>query len=522
MAKVIGPDNPSGDYLAMSSYWTKVNDMLEGAEAMRRNGKKYLPQYPLEQDKNYRLRCKNAKFTNIFRDIVENLASKPFAKPTTVKEKTVSTEIDGLLKNIDGSGLSLHNFAANTFFNGIARSIDYIFVDHTKVPESATVAVEKALGARPYWIALDATRVVCARTAIIDGEEQFVDVRILEPTVVAEGWEEREVERVREYKRPKVMATDVQTGMERETYGQPQWTLYEKRKKKNSHEWEWVEIESGTLAINIIPLIPFITGRRKPGCWQFFPPMEDAADLQIEHFQQETNLKSAKELTCFPMLSASGVTPPRDEKGEPVPVPIGPAAVLYAPPGRDGAVGSWSFIEPSASSLDFLSKEIDKTEQQLRELGRQPLTAQSGNLTVVTTAVAAAKGNSAVQAWALALKDALERALKYTALWLKDDTSAPEVNVYTDFGIEIGDGTSMDRVMRMRENGDLDQDSLWDEAQRRGELSADFDREAARQKIADEAPAEPDDQELEATILPARKKGQPPPNNSPPDNRKAA
>lgn len=116
------------------------------------------------------------------------------------------------------------------------------------------------------------------------------------------------------------------------------------------------------------------------------------------------------------MLTGNGITPPVDEKGNTVMAPIGPSVVLYAPPNTDGGQhGEWKFIEPNASPLKFLAEEIGKTEQQLRELGRQPLTAQTGNLTVVTTAFAAQKGNSAVQAWALNLKDCLEQALAYTS-----------------------------------------------------------------------------------------------------------
>lgn len=514
MAKKAGPDTPSSDYLAMADYWCKVDAMLEGTPAMRRQAKKFLPQYPDEPSSNYKHRCANSKYTNIFRDICENLAAKPFAKPTTVKEGSISDELKDLMANVDGRGTSLHNFASATFFNGIAYALDYIFVDMTKVPEGATVAEEKKLGARPYLVPLEATRVVALRTAIIDGEEQPIHLRVLEPTVIYDGWEETEVERVREYSRPKIQMQGGEV-----SYGPPAWTLYEKQKNKQTGQWEWVPIETGTLSIGIIPLVPFVTGRRKPGTWQFYPSMSDAADLQIEHHIAESNLKVAKEMGCFPMLSASGVAPATDKNGKPVPVPIGPMAVLYAPAAKDGSIGSWNFIEPSATSLDFLSKEVDKIEQQLREAGRQPLTAQSGNLTVITAAVAAGKGNSAVQAWGLNLKTSLERAVGYMAKWLKDDTSKPEINVYTDFGIETGDGSSMDRVMRMRENGDLDQDTLWDEAQRRGELSADFDREAARRKLADEAPMEPSAEDLNATVVPGP--GRRPPPQPPPKTEAA-
>jgi hypothetical protein len=98
------------------------------------------------------------------------------------------------------------------------------------------------------------------------------------------------------------------------------------------------------------------------------------------------------------------------------------AVLLSLRPGLASALAG--AIEPDATSLKFLAEEIEKTIQQMRELGRQPLTAQTGNLTVVTTQFAAQKGNSAIQAWALNLKDAMENALRYTAMWLKEEAEA--------------------------------------------------------------------------------------------------
>lgn len=507
-----GPDSTSGDYDAMAGYWRKAQTMLDGADAMRDAGELYLPKFPLERKKNYEYRRANAKFTNIFRDIVEHLASKPFAKPVVVDPNKVGSQIKALADDIDSAGNNLHVFASRVFFAGIAKAVDYIMVDYTDVPVGATMAQEKAMGARPYWVQIAAENVVAVETAMVNGKEEFVHVRILEPTKVRSRWTETIKERVRVYDRPKTK--DVETGLD--TYGEPTWELYEKQKLQTG-EWVWVKIGSGALRVGKITLVPFVTGRRKGTSWQFEPPMRDAADLQIEHYQQETNLKSAKELTCFPMLKGKGIAPPpQDKSGRAKALEIGPAAVLYAPPTRDGMSGDWDFLEPGAESLKFLADQVDKTEQQLRELGRQPLTAQSGNLTVITTAVAASKGNSAVQAWALALKDALELALQYTALWLKDTTSKAEVTVYTDFGIETSDASSMDQVLTMRAAGDLDRESMWDEAQRRGVLSADFDAEAAKERLAEEAPAEPSAEELAASMLPGK---QPPPGNpTPPTN----
>lgn len=498
------PDTQSCDYKEMLPYWEMVETILNGADAMRKAGQKYLPQFPNEADANYNYRRKNAKFTNIFRDLVEGLASKPFAKQVDLVDGKASEQIKALAEDIDGAGNHLHVFAGDVFFNGIASAVDWILVDHTTVPAGATVADEREMGARPYWVRIPALRMLWVESAMIGGKEQFTYAVIYEPTTVREGFEEKAVNRVRILVRDKTV-TPTETGGQTVSYAPARFELWEQQttvQAKNAGG-SWNKINEGPISIGIIALVPFLTGRRKEGSWQVLPPMKDVAHLQVEHYQQETNLKSAKEQTAFPMLAGNGITPPVDQAGNPVMAPIGPSAVLYAPMGQDGQHGEWKYIEPTAESLKFLAAEVDKTEQQMRELGRQPLTAQTGNLTVVTTAFAAQKGNSAVQAWALNLKDALELAFVYTCMWLKD-ASKPEVTVYTDFAIDIETDKAAEVLLKMREGKDISREALIVEAKRRDWLSPEYDAEKDMELILKEVPGDDSEEDIEGAATPPR------------------
>lgn len=487
------PDTTSCDYDAMKPYWLLVETILEGADAMRAAGETYLPRFPNETKENYDYRRKNAKFTNIFRDIVEGLASKPFAKQVDLVEGSSSEAVKDLAEDIDGSGNHVHVFAGDVFFNGIANAVDWILVDHTTVPAGVTVADERAMGARPYWVRIPALRMLWVESAMIAGKEQFTYAAIYEPTKVRAGFEEKTVERVRLLIRDKVGEG---------AYGPARYEVWEQSASTgpNGAGGGWGIVAEGPITIGVISLVPFLTGRRKEGSWQVLPPMKDAAYLQVEHYQQETNLKSAKELTAFPMLTGNGITPPVDAAGNTIMAPIGPSVVLYAPPNTDGGQhGEWKFIEPTAASLKFLAEEVDKTEQQLRELGRQPLTAQTGNLTVVTTAFAAQKGNSAVQAWALNLKDTLEQALAYTCMWL-GDSSEPEVSVYTDFDVETDSVEGMKVVLDMRKEGLISRPAAINEAKRRNILAPEYDEEEDMDLILKEVPGDDSDADVTAAL----------------------
>jgi len=485
------PSTKSIDASAMEPRWRMVDDILSGGAAIRAGGETYLPRFPEESRENYAHRLRTALFVNLYADIVENLAQRPFAKPLRIVETSAAPRIRELAEDIDGEGNNLHVFAQEVFFAGINHGVDFLIADFTRLPDDArTVADERALGARPYIRRIAAPRVLGARTATIEGREQFVHFRYSCDAIVQDGFDEKLAERVMVLERKKAAE-----GL----YENATFALLEKRQKEGRFDHEWVVIDSGLIGIGRIPVVAYVAGRRKGKSWQVSLPMGDAADLQIEHYQAESKLKIIKDLACFPMLCGEGITPAEGKNGRAAPLPTGPGAVLYAPAGSDGKSGTWKFIEPTANSLRLLADDIDRLEKQLRELGRQPLTAQTGNLTVVTTAFAAAKGNSAIEAWALGLKDALEQALAIFAEWL-GDASKPELQLNLDFASAALGENSFADVMGMRKAGDLSLETLHAEAKRRGVLAPDFNHMTEKDRLRDENPDPDTEDDVEAAL----------------------
>lgn len=504
MAEKTGPDATSSDYDAMLPYWSQVETILEGAEAMRLAAETYLPKFPNETTDDYEYRRANARFTNIYADIVSNLASKPFAEEVTLAENAGS-RFEDLQEDIDGQGNNLNVFASQTFFAGVNYAIDWIFVDYTRVrPRSdgrtLTLADQREQNLRPYWVHVPAKRMLAVYSDVVNGQQLFVHARISENITRREGFKETCVERVRVLDREPIfaMGPDGEVLDQIVGYAPATFQVWEKRTSGTDvrTKTQWEIADQGPVTIGVIPIAPFITGRRKEGSWRFVPPLQGVADLQVEHYQAETALKSIKELTAFPMLAGNGVQPATDASGNPTPVPVGPRSVLYAPPtsGETASHGEWKFIEPSAESLRFLAEQVASTEEAMRELGRQPLTATAG-ITVVTAALASQKASSAVQAWAFALKDALEQAWALTARYL-NDSAEPEVTVFTDFALESGDEKGPEWLRDMAKRGRLSKPTEWAEAKRRGVLSGDFDPDEEEDLLLAEAPDEDDEQDL--------------------------
>ncbi len=466
----------SKDSAAMLNYWDKTDAIIEGYEAIKAGGELYLPKFTNEPDDDYNTRLRLTKFTNIYRDVLEGLAAKPFEREVTIKDENIPTPVSEFIENVDGSGNNLTIFAATTFFNGLNSAIDWIFVDYPTVDTNLvrTVADVKKAGIRPFWSHVLGRNVLEAKTEIIAGLETLSYIRIFEPG---------SPDKVRIFQRSQL--------------GQVTWELWRKVDNAKKVEEQYVLETSGVLSINVIPLIPFITGRRDGKTFKLFPAMQDAADLQITLYQDESALQFIKTMAGYPMLAANGMKPEMDATTkQPKKIAIGPMKVLYGTPDNNGNHGSWNYIEPSATSMTFLKDSIKDTKSDLRELGRQPLTAQSGQLTVITTAVAAGKAKSAVSAWSLGLKDALENALKITCMWMGIQFE-PEVDVYNEFDNFTDNNADLTALATMREKGDLSQSTYWEEMKRRKVLSSEFDEEEEKLKLLGDIPADDNNPDLE-------------------------
>lgn len=526
--KATNLDARSADNLAMLDYWDQVDAIIRGSKAIRDAGEKYLPKFPDEPKDDYEWRLQMTKFTNVFRDICEGLASRPFetairvdmrskddgkpvdkpvkvdppepevdpvtglpkpvdkppAAPAKPKEEALPEQIAKFIEDVDGNYNSITEIGASLFFQALVDAVTWIFVDYPDAPNEAnpdgtpklrSVEDEKAMNLRPFWTHVLGRNVLEARSALIDGNEVLNYVRVLE-----------------------TQGTDTFVRVMYRDFLGARWELWKQDKKgvskSGSTETKWDLVDQGVFSIGLIPMVPFVIGRRRGRTQYYFPAMRDAADLQIELYWQESGLKFIKTLAAFPMLAGNGVKPRMAADGKTVvPLRIKPMAALYAPPDGQGTSGSWSLLEPSATSLTFLQSDVEKTINQLRELGRNPLTAQSGNLTVVTTMVAAKKGNSAVQMWAVGEENALDIALYYTALWFGiEETTADRIqsHMFTDFDIDGEGGEALTALKGMRDAGDLSQRTYWKEMQRRDVLSGDFDADAEEAMLLDEGPTD--------------------------------
>lgn len=485
----LDPSTKSSDYIAMEPYWLLVDSIMGGKETMNIASEKYLVRYPEEQVTNdsqgnrvdpYATRLQSTPFTNIFKDIVLSLASKPFSEELKLKADAPE-QYQKLAENVDAQGHTLHVFGSEVFKDALAHAISWIVVDFSKPAprldgQPLSKADEQAQGLRPYFCWVPARQMFGVYSAMENGREIITHARIFEPSVTLDGYLEIAVERVRVMWREPI---EFDAAGNPSKWGKALYALWERLVPSETNPTGlWQIIDSGEYSIGYLPVVPVYLGTRKFTGYQIDPPLVDLANMQIAEYNQESNLDNIIVNTCFPMYAMIGVKKP--EEGN---LPVGPRAVHYIEP-SDAGNGDMKAIEPQGASVRVVMDKLKDTRTEMRDLGFQPLVQQ--NLTVITTGQVAVKANSQVQAWALLFKDAMEQAWQITADWLGDAAYEPEVEIYLDYSAAVDQGTGWTALQFLRTNGDVSRETVLAGAERYGYLPQNFDIEKDAEQLATE------------------------------------
>lgn len=459
----------SADYEKMLPYWQLTNDIVDGLAALIAHANTYLPQLPKEDNDTYAFRKRISQLTNVYRDIVETLASKPFGKEVILND--ADTTLTDFCLDVDGSGNDLNSFLEQFLFYGLNSAICWLFIDFADVehdPDAPvkTVAQAEAEGNRAYWSAVLPINVFDARTQMIAGAEVLTYIKIYEPG---------SPNRVRI--------------IQRNDAGVVTFEVWKQIQDGGDYE---LEIAPKQISIDVIPCIPFYTGRRKGKSQRVNPMLRDAADLQLALFRKENDLNWAETMGAFPMITASGVKVAKDAMGVPLPLITGPSRVLISEPNGDGSVGEFDILEPSGSTFSHLLAKCERMINDLRELGKMPLTAQSNGITVITAAVAAGKAKTAVGACTLVLESVVEQAFEITQKWIgsPDANSNATITIDREWEGDIDESKDTDKglLISLRDKRYITASTMYKGLIKRGTLPDDFDETKELDELAKELP----------------------------------
>jgi hypothetical protein len=460
-------DKESGEYARMKPAWQLIADVRAGGAAVRAQGVTYLPKFEDETEAEHKRRVDSAPWRPEFADILGGLVGKPFSRDVTISDDAPD-QIKAVYENVDQRGNNLTVFARDVFAGAMADGWATILVDYPSMQGARTLADAQRIGARPYWVHVPASSIIALYSRIEAGVEIIEHARILETETVREGFEERTVERIRV----------LETG---------RWELWENIKGADD-KLRWEKVAEGTMSRNgktSVPMARIWLGQRL-GNLAVQPPLLDLAEMQIELYRALSRKDEVMTYSAAPLLALIGV------EASGAPLPVGPRRVLYIPPGEGNAKAE--YLVPPAANVQQIRDDVKSIIDDMRRLGMQPLVQKAGNMVATAAAIDASRAHSVLQAWAMLLKDGLERAFTFTAEYLKIEDKT-EVSVHTDFSAGMGADDGLGELGKARERGDISRRTYQGEAKRRGVLSADFDADDEEEQLATEGdPAEPEQQ----------------------------
>jgi hypothetical protein len=455
------PSTQSGERMAMDADWVLIDDVLGGAKVIRDKGTVYLPKYEEEGRREYERRLESAPWRPEFADALRYLAAKPFGQDVALKGD-MPKRVRDLAEDIDGRGNNLTQFAADVFAQGVSRGLHLFLVDFPTMAPNATREDEKRANARPYWVNIPAANIVALYTDWVGGKEVVSHLRFRETITVRDRFGESVRHRIRVY----------EPGI---------WQIWEQ--DPDTKVWAIPPDGEGVIArggrrIDSVPVVMFFTGERC-GEMRVKPPLSDLARMQIELYQALSREDEALTFASSPILTGNGLAPPPKDAA---PIVVGPKAVLFAPPGVDGASPHWSYINPDAANILQIREHVRSVIEDMRRLGMQPLTQRGGPQTATGQSISAAQAHSQVQSWAVALKDALEQAWVFTCEWMSEATTV-ECHVNTDFSVLPYADAPLQALDKARARRDICLTTYWDSLKRFSVLSPDFDPAEEEAKV---------------------------------------
>lgn len=442
-------NTPSKEHAAFCALAKLPRTLMGGTKAMRAASVTYLPMEAAESATAYAARLNRTTLFNAFRKTVKDMTGKVFDKVVTL-EDDVPALIKADAENIDLAGRHLNVFARDVFFDAMQAGIAYILTDmpapvQREDGKPATIADEQAAGIRPYLCHVKGEDVLGWQTATINGVVTLTQFRILETETVADG-----EFGVAEVKQVRVLYPG-------------RWEIW-----REATEGAWEKVREGTTSLNKITIAPVYVNRT--GFMTGEPPLEDLADLNVAHWQSQSDQRNILHVARVPILFGAGIND--DDKLE-----IGAASMVRC----SNPDADLKYVEHTGAAIDSGNTDIKNLEFQMQTQGLQLLIPNPGQ-TATGEIRDDSKENSPLAMMARALADALEQSLGFMAEYrgLGEDAGG-SVDVNTDFGISSLD---VPQVIAAFSAGLIDAQTAVDELKRRGFLSDSVDAEVVMERLA--------------------------------------
>ena len=177
------------------------------------------------------------------------------------------------------------------------------------------------------------------------------------------------------------------------------WRL-EIYRKATSGAKEYGLVDEGTTSLDYIPLVSYLPGEPL-SLLTGESPLQDLADMGLDHWQQYSDLKNLLHTASVPILFGKGIDLSK--------FIIGASKAITT----DAEEGDLRFVEITGASIAAAQAYIKEIEEAMALYGLQQLINRtSGNITATERAISKAESNSSLATWVNGFQDALVLALE--------------------------------------------------------------------------------------------------------------
>lgn len=384
------PDYETYECAEMRSKSKTCRNLRKGTRHMLNHAQDYLVQYENEDVEDYKARLGLISFRNFYGQSVRSILGKIFSKPPALNED-VPEQMVAQLKDADLNGNDWTIVVEQLFNNALDEGLSWLLIDYhtTAVAEGQelTIAQERELGVRPYWVNIPQHRVLGVNYTKSGETYSITMFRYWTWTKVRHGeFGDKYVFQVHVIEPNRVRM------FERDGDAKGNDTKYRLMKD--------LPVTLGTVPVVCLNLNP-------TGPYEASPPLEDLAEMNIEHYQIRSDQRRALSVASYPLLATFGMSQNSSLR-------VGPMqSYNFEDPKAD-----MKWVESQGAHLREGAKELESLEEKIRMFA---LSFESPGMYVTATAANtnATDAVAPIIRWAYRLRDSINTVLYHHAKWLR-------------------------------------------------------------------------------------------------------
>jgi len=423
-------NDPSTAWVNQEPHWGLIEHLLGGTYKIRKGHRKFLPQEPRELDESYDNRLQRSVLAPYYVRLERMLAGMLTRKPVRLDD--VTDQIREQLFDVDLQGNDLQTWLYSTSRVCLRYGHVGVLVDAPKSGDDG----------RPYWITYTPRDILGWRTEMAEGQQKLTQLRLFEKVLVPDGlYGEKQVEQVR------VLTPGA-------------FEIFQKDQKG-----DFRVIDEGTTSLSDIPFSVAYSNR--VGVLESFPPLADIAELNLQHYQVQSDLGNQLHISAVPMLALFGFPAAAEE------ISAGPGEALSLP---EGAAAS--YIEPAGNSYDAQFRRLDQIVSQINDLGLAAVMgAKLSAETAESKRIDRSQGDSTMMVVAQQMQDMIDNCLRFHADYLQESQAGSSL-VNRDFMGARLEPQEIQALLQLYTAGTVTQETLLLQLEAGEVLGDDFDVEA--------------------------------------------